>query len=154
MNRIFVTADTHFGHRKVTEFRHYATVEEHDRDLIARWNAVVRPNDTVWHLGDVYFNEGHHALLQLNGLMKLVMGNHDTHPLDVYNSHFVKIYGAFKYRDCILTHIPVHPYQFARFKMNIHGHMHAAKMDDPRYACVSLEHTDYAPILMDRVIPR
>lgn len=152
MNRVFVTSDTHFGHRKVVEFRPYASVEEHDRDLIARWNAVVRPNDTVWHLGDVYFNEGHLALAELNGLKKLVMGNHDTHPLDVYNSHFVKIYGAFAYRGCILTHIPVHPMSVARWAKNLHGHMHAATIDDPRYVCVSLEQTGYAPILMDRVI--
>lgn len=154
MNRVFLTADTHFGHLKVTTFRPYATVEEHDRDLIARWNAVVKPKDTVWHLGDVYFRDGHEALLQLNGVKKLVLGNHDTHPLDVYMSHFVRVFGAVEYRDCILTHIPVHAGQFARFKANIHGHSHANKLDDPRYICVSMEQTEYAPILADRVIPR
>lgn len=154
MNRVFLTADTHFGHRKAVEFRPYATVEEHDRDLIARWNAVVKPADTVWHLGDVYFREGHLALAQLNGLKKLVLGNHDTHPLDVYTSHFSRVFGAVEYRGCILTHVPVHPCQLQRFAANIHGHMHANKVDDPRYICVSLEHTDYAPILADRVVPR
>lgn len=153
MNRVFLTADTHFGHRKVTEFRPYATVEDHDRDLISRWNAVVRPQDTVWHLGDVYFREGHLALAQLNGIKKLVLGNHDTHPLDVYTGQFSRVFGAVEYRHCLLTHIPVHPCQLQRWRMNIHGHMHANKVGDPRYACVSLEHTGYAPILADRVIP-
>ena len=57
MNRVFVIADTHFGHKRVIEFeaaaRPFATVEEHDAELVRRWNAVVKPKDTVWHVGDV-----------------------------------------------------------------------------------------------------
>jgi len=51
MNRVFAIGDTHFGHKRIIEFeavnRPYATIEEHDRDLVARWNAAVKPNDTV-----------------------------------------------------------------------------------------------------------
>jgi calcineurin-like phosphoesterase family protein len=71
VNRVFVTSDTHFGHKRVIEFeaahRPFATIEEHDRELIARWNATVKPKDTVWHLGDVYFGgrHAHHALAEL-----------------------------------------------------------------------------------------
>lgn len=54
MNRIFVVADTHFGHKKVTEFRPFHTVEGHDRTIVRLWNETVRNGDTVWHLGDVY----------------------------------------------------------------------------------------------------
>ena len=152
MNRVFFTADTHFGHRKVIEFRPYATVEEHDRDLFARWNATVKPADTVWHLGDVYFREGWQALGHLNGNKKLVLGNHDTHPLDVYLQSFSRVFGAVEYRGCLLTHIPTHESQFARFKANVHGHTHSRKLVDPRYICVSLEQTGYAPILADRAL--
>ena len=43
MNRVFIIADTHFGHKKICQFeaktRSFATVEEHDAELVRRWNA-------------------------------------------------------------------------------------------------------------------
>ncbi len=41
---------------------------------------------------------------------------------------------------CMLTHIPVHPCQFGRYELNVHGHMHSAHIDDQRYIPVSVEH--------------
>src|SRR5690242_21850882 len=112
--RIFVTADTHFVHRRVIEFekekRPYATIQDHDWDLVQRWNATVRAKDTVWHLGDVFFGKtSHEVLAHLNGHKKLVLGNHDHYPLELYQKYFAKIYGAFALGGSILTHIPVHP---------------------------------------------
>lgn len=158
MQKVFVTSDTHFGHKRIIEFeaayRPYATIEEHDKDLVARWNAVVRPKDTVWHLGDVFFGrEGHLILQSLNGYKKLVLGNHDHYPLEIYQQYFAKIYGAAVYGHCILTHVPVHPYQLdSRFKKNIHGHMHSKKLEDSRYVCVSVEQTSLAPVLLQHAI--
>lgn len=154
MNRVFVIADTHFGHKRIIEFeatyRPFATIEEHDRALVERWNAAVKPKDTVWHLGDVFFGkEGHLIMAALHGLKKLVLGNHDHYPLEVYQRYFSKIFGAAEHGGCILTHIPVHPNQLEkRYARNIHGHMHHNKLADPRYVCVSAEHTGLAPILM------
>ena len=36
----------------------FASIEDHDETLIARWNAVVRLEDTVWHLGDFCYHCG------------------------------------------------------------------------------------------------
>ena len=155
MNRVFVIGDTHFGHRKVTEFRPYATVEEHDRVLVERWNATVNKHDTVWHLGDVYFGgkANHQILASLNGIKKLVLGNHDVYPRECYELYFGKIFGAAEWHDCVLTHIPVHPYQLeTRYRINVHGHMHSSKLPDARYRCVSVEQIDYRPRLMWEVI--
>lgn len=155
MNRVFAIGDTHFGHKRIIEFeavnRPYATIEEHDRDLVARWNAAVKPNDTVWHLGDVFFGkDGHHVLAELNGYKKLVLGNHDHYPLEVYTRYFSKVFGAAEYRHCILTHVPIHEGQLERwYRANVHGHLHSKKLTDPRYICVSAEHTGLAPILWD-----
>ena len=157
MNRVFIIADTHFGHKKICQFeaktRSFATVEEHDAELVRRWNAAVKPNDTVWHLGDVLFGREAFATLGLlNGVKKLVMGNHDRYPIGLYQEHFSQIVGAAELRGCILTHIPVHPAQFNRYKANIHGHLHSNKMDDARYINVSAEHTGLAPMLLDTVL--
>ena len=52
----------------------------------------------------------------------------------------------FVFEGFLATHIPVHESQLMRFGYNVHGHMHEKSLDDPRYLCVSVEHTDYKPI--------
>jgi calcineurin-like phosphoesterase family protein len=79
---IFFTADTHFGHNKIIEYcdRPFASIDEHDNALIARWNAAVSPDDTVFHLGDLSFlprERTEEILEQLNGRIEMVLGNHD-----------------------------------------------------------------------------
>lgn len=157
MNKIFVIADTHFGHKKVIQFesekRPFDTIEQHDEELVRLWNLTVNKNDTVWHLGDVLFGrESFNILSRLNGFKKLVMGNHDRYPSRLYLEHFNHICGAAEVKGCILTHIPVHEDQFDRYKFNIHGHLHSNKLDDPRYICVSVEHTGLKPVLLDDLI--
>lgn len=162
-HKSYVIADTHFGHKNLVEkykARPFATIEEHDRQLIERWNATVGKYDTVWVLGDVFFGacDPNLVLGALTGIKKLIMGNHDYKPLEYYTLHFSRIYGAFEYGKCILTHIPVHPNQLVRYKKNIHGHMHGNCLTvedgsiDERYACVSAEHLNYTPILLQTVI--
>ncbi len=159
-NRTFHIGDTHFGHRMIIDLpcgtRSFITIEEHDRELVTRWNATVRKNDTVWHHGDVYFGgrDAHAILGELNGYKRLILGNHDAYPIEIYQCYFARIYGAAEYRGCILTHIPVHPCQFPRYQFNIHGHMHTKRIDDPRYICVSAEQTDLRPALFDELINR
>lgn len=158
MQRVFVISDTHFGHKRIIEFepsaRPFATVEEHDRELVARWNATVRAEDTVWHLGDVWFGkDGHEVLAALNGRKKLVLGNHDHYAHELYARYFTKILGAAEYGRCILTHLPVHPSQLeTRYAKNLHGHMHSKKLADARYVCVSAEHTGLKPMLMSEAL--
>lgn len=158
-SRVYVISDTHFGHEKIIQFekekRPYPSIEEHDLDLLQRWNSVVRPRDTVWHLGDVFFGDGYKILPHLNGYKKLVLGNHDAGKEEVLMQHFDKIFGITSFDDYILSHVPVHPYQVGkhfRFRGNIHGHMHSERMDDPRYACVSVEQQDLTPRLLTDVI--
>lgn len=158
-NRIFVIGDTHFGHKNVLIFepiyRPFGSIEEHDRTLVEKWNAVVRPCDTVWHLGDVYLGrkDAHGVLAALNGTKNLVLGNHDVYPLDFYQQYFTHICAATVKHGYILTHIPVHPNQLERrYSGNIHGHLHSASLSDPRYRCVSVEHTNLAPVLLSSLI--
>lgn len=155
----FIISDTHFGHRRVLDFeaalRPFKSIEEHDNELVRRWNSVVRPEDTVWHLGDVYFGgrHAHRILGRLNGIKNLVLGNHDHYPMECYAPYFNKIYGAHVDGDCIFTHVPVHESQLEyRFKYNIHGHMHSKKLKDSRYACVSVEQINLTPILLSEVL--
>ncbi len=158
MSRTFVISDTHFGHFNILKFenahRPFSNIDEHDECLIDKWNAVVRHNDVVWHLGDVLFGKHKFPLLErLNGTKHLVLGNHDHYPLALYQQYFKKIKPYHIVNGCILSHIPVHPNQLAfRFKRNIHGHMHSHSIADERYTNVSVECTNLEPRLLSEIV--
>jgi calcineurin-like phosphoesterase family protein len=159
MSETWLIGDTHLRHDKIIrddfegKYRPFQTIEEHDEALIERWNKTVGPRDIVWHLGDVAFSKEGLALVgRMNGIKNLVLGNHDQFDMYEYMKYFAHIVGAIKMHKYILTHVPIHPSQFYRFKGNIHGHLHSEKLDDPRYICVSAEHTGLAPILFEEAI--
>jgi calcineurin-like phosphoesterase family protein len=79
---VFFTADQHFGHLNIIRYcdRPYRSVEEMDAALVANWNAVVGPLDTVHVLGDVAMGWRHESLplvARLDGHKVLYPGNHD-----------------------------------------------------------------------------
>lgn len=79
------TSDTHFGHKGVIEYckRPFEDVEEMNAELIRRWNVCVKPEDTVYHLGDFSFVGSvatKEIISNLNGGIILIRGNHDSKP--------------------------------------------------------------------------
>lgn len=83
MNDIWITSDSHFGHSKPFLYgpRDFKNIEEHDEAIIQNWNSLVKPDDIVYHLGDVMLNDDEHGLKclqRLNGHIHLIRGNHDT----------------------------------------------------------------------------
>ncbi len=161
MSTTFVVSDTHFGHAGVCQFlnddgtklRPWDTAEQMDAAMIELWNSVVKPDDKVYHLGDVVINrKALPTLLKLNGRKVLIKGNHDIFKLSDYTPYFKDIRGYHILNKYILSHIPVHPESKGRFKGNIHGHLHSRMLDDEWYKCVSVEHTGFKPIPFDQVV--
>lgn len=150
-------ADTHFSHKNILAFepegRPFDTVEEHDQEIISRWNSVVNHNDRVFLLGDVAFSSAFYHLLFLNGRsIVIVLGNHD-YPNKIKQildtDPRITVCGCLQYKGGILTHIPIHESQLNRYKFNMHGHLHSDIIDDPRYICVSAEQSYLYPIDWD-----
>ena len=80
--KMFFTSDTHFLHENIIKYckRPFDSIEEHDNELIRRWNEKVPKDGIVFHLGDVAFGNPERVneiLKQLNGKIYLVIGNHD-----------------------------------------------------------------------------
>jgi len=158
MSKTFLIGDTHFGHEKTcTSFkrpdgsplRPFANAEEMNAEMIKRWNETVKPDDKVYHLGDVVMNKKFlYIVRQLNGRKVLIRGNHDICKTQEYiDVGFTEIYGVWALNDFVLSHVPLHPKNLEfRWKYNIHGHLHAHVMDDDRYINVSVEQIDYTPI--------
>jgi calcineurin-like phosphoesterase family protein len=132
-----------------------------DQVLVERWNQTVKPNDKIYVLGDVAMRSKHmHVMSQLHGDKVLIKGNHDIFKMKEYATYFRDIRAYHVMNGCLLSHIPIHPASMGRFGCNIHGHLHYREVTtdqdqiDPRYICVSVEHTNYAPILFEEVCQR
>ena len=182
MPAVFLTSDTHFGHAGVcrfteadgiTKIRPWTDPNEMDEEMVRRWNDRVRPNDKVYHLGDVVINrKALKTLSRLNGDKVLIRGNHDIFRDDEYREHFRELRAYHVMNGMILSHIPLHEASLGRFGVNIHGHLHSNRVkkargidartgatlysdeNDVRYHCVCVEQTDFTPILFEDVIKR
>jgi len=182
MPAVFLTSDTHFGHAGVchfteadgvTKIRPWTDPDEMDEEMVRRWNDRVQPNDKVYHLGDVVINRrALKTVSRLNGDKVLIRGNHDIFRDDEYREYFRELRAYHVMNGMILSHIPLHEASLGRFGVNIHGHLHSARVKkargidaktgatlysdtiDTRYHCVCVEQTDYTPILFEDVIKR
>lgn len=157
MSQTWLIGDTHFGHENILKFtppRPFDTIEEHDQTLIDNWNSVVRPDDKVYHVGDVGFKNATYLgriLSCLNGTKVLIKGNHDQLKLSQYALYFKDVRAYHQLDRIILAHIPIHPASLGRWKGQIHGHTHFNSLDDPRYYNVSVEVVDYTPVNFDTI---
>lgn len=166
---IFLISDTHFGHENIyripfyradgTRMRPFLTSAEADEQMIANWNATVRAKDHVYHLGDVALGipSTHMAatLSRLNGIKRLVRGNHDRYQTSQYiKAGFKEIHGMRLLHDVWLTHAPIHPWSLGRALGNAHGHIHANESPPGVYANLCVELNDYTPVSLDTVRDR
>jgi calcineurin-like phosphoesterase family protein len=161
MANLFVISDTHFGHANILSFkkqdgspvRNFSCVEEMDQYIVDKWNSVIRPQDHVYHLGDVSMKRPDlETVSRCNGHKRLVRGNHDIFRTKDYLKYFDEIYASRVLDGLIFTHIPIHPESLGRFRANVHGHVHnnaPAGFFGPRYFNVSVEVIDYTPVSLE-----
>ena len=159
--------------------RGFTSLEEHDKTIIKNWNEVVKPEDTVFHLGDVMLGDndyGMSCLRQLNGTIYIIPGNHDTptriklyktlenvHVLESEIPGFEAAAATFKYKKYkfYLSHHPTmtsnldaDPHLRANL-INLYGHTHQKKHfyeDRPYMLHVGLDSNNNTPILLDDAI--
>lgn len=82
---IWFTADLHLNSYETIDYfnRPFKSLEHMNRILINNWNARVKPNDEVYHIGDfcIKNKENPHKAIywedKLNGKIIHILGNHD-----------------------------------------------------------------------------
>jgi calcineurin-like phosphoesterase family protein len=133
-----ITSDLHAYHKGILQFcpktRPFSSIEEMNEQMILDWNRIVQPQDIVWILGDVSFgtpSQTYAWLSQLNGVLKLVRGNHDGAMLkcDACRSLFAEIYD---YKETIVNKTKVCMFHYPILEWNachrgsvlLHGHCH------------------------------
>lgn len=134
---IWFTGCPHFNHARIIELakRPFDSVEQMNETLVANWNKVVGPRDTVYLLGDICWESAHGErdadpepwLARLNGVKTIVWGNHDDKSWIPDSDHA---------RECtdyleltidkqrfVLFHYPIEDWN-GRWKGSIHLHAH------------------------------
>jgi calcineurin-like phosphoesterase family protein len=83
--QIWFTSDNHYGHFNILKLgkgRPFAHVDEMNEAMIERHNALVKPGDLVYNLGDfalkIAQKEALNIRRRLNGNIYLITGNHDS----------------------------------------------------------------------------
>ena len=163
---IWFTSDTHYYHYNIIGFcgrdigygpghvpgfmdRHEACSQMNEL-LIKNYNAVVKPDDEVYHLGDFAFcgnQKANEILERLNGKKYLILGNHDykIHKQIAHHFLWVRDYTrksfdieyqddegeTQKYRQSIaMCHFPIASWdQMSHGGWHIHGHCHGSMED-------------------------
>jgi calcineurin-like phosphoesterase family protein len=159
---IFFTADTHFGdHRTINIWRRpFSSIAEMNAMLIHRWNAVVEPGDTVWHLGDVARRAADvpGLLDALNGTKHLIRGNNDPDGT-VASPHWASTadYAELEVEGhrLVLCHYAFRSWNGRhRGAINLHGHSHGRLDPMRRQFDVGVDANDFAPVSLGDLLAK
>jgi calcineurin-like phosphoesterase family protein len=174
MSNTFIVSDTHFNHANILTFANFDgvktrpefdSVEAMNEHMVEQWNSVVKDNDVVYHLGDVYFGKfqneksNRSLLSRLRGRKYLCLGNHDDPADPVLYEHFKKVtfWNYLKELGVAISHVPLHESTILEARhgkdtLNIHGHIHRNAPPSDRHINVSVEWVNYTPIEITEAI--
>lgn len=167
----FFTSDHHFFHHKVIEYcsRPFIGVKDMHAVMIERWNAVVKPLDIVYYLGDFGLSHKHklrEIMESLNGDKILIKGNHDGHSRRAYIEKvgFKDVVPSLFVHDLYLCHYPrvgdtqkEERYNLRRLQLDekqwlICGHVHDAWRINGRDFNVGVDVNDFYPVRLDNLL--
>lgn len=183
MSKNFYISDTHFGHKNILRYdnRPFFTTTEMDKEMIARWNSAVQPDDTVYILGDFCWkgeDRWFDILEHLNGRKVLIRGNHDPDKMsDRVAKHFAEVVDYKEVDDAgrkiVLCHYPIpcfknHFYGWYHLYGHVHVSFEANMMESDKYLMRDLYDKqcnmynvgcmmpwmDYTPRTLDEIIER
>lgn len=110
MQNTWFTSDTHYGHKNIVRgtsewenkensqrVRDFNTMEEHNDTLVNNFNNLIKPDDTLYHLGDWSFG-GHENIKKFRERLNcknihLIFGNHDQH-IEPINSVYRELFSS------------------------------------------------------------
>jgi calcineurin-like phosphoesterase family protein len=167
---IWFTSDTHFNHANIIDYssRPFVDLAEMETAMIAKWNALVKPGDTVYHLGDFALSRGrtHSELIdrllsRLNGQKWLIVGNHDRdevtkshrwNKIAYYHEIKIDLGGEHKQR-IVMCHYALRVWnQMHRGAWMLHGHSHGNLTDiGGKTLDVGVDVHGFAPVSVEAV---
>ena len=180
MPNIWLISDTHFNHNQefVYGARGFTSPIEMGKAIVDNWNDVVRPEDTVYHLGDFVFgtidspefNTALGLIKQLQGKICWILGNHDSpKKMDAILNECYENMECLMWADMLkvgkfkfyLSHYPTLTANFDDKHFNqhviaLHGHTHQTKNflqpDNPFLYHVGVDSHDCTPVHIDEIL--
>lgn len=140
-----------------TPLRNFTCNSDMHEHMIDKWNKYIKPEDYVYHLGDVTFqyHAGFNELMsRLNGRKRLIIGNHDK----IWNPALMRwfekadLWKGFKESNFTATHIPMPLEHLRDGAFNVHAHLHQNLKSDPHYINVCMDARDYWPVHLDDIV--
>lgn len=159
---IWFTSDTHFGDPRILRIdrRPFRDLPSHDAALISNWNAVVSPEDEVWHLGDFALGPSDEAvaaiLAGLNGTKHLIIGNNDgpgtlTAPGWASIAHYTEL--TVDDRRLVLCHYAFRTWnRMGSGVIDLHGHSHGKLKPMPKQYDVGVDAHGFVPVQIATIL--
>jgi calcineurin-like phosphoesterase family protein len=156
----FFFSDPHFDHTNIIRYQHrpFATVEEMNETMLRNYCEVVKPDSTVYFLGDMAFGRGSRNakwwLSQLPGNITYIKGSHDhgIRPTNHSNCHLSLVLDT-GISKVLLIHSPWEIEARDWKGWVIHGHTHSDKLVNgySNRVCVCVEATGYRPVSLEQL---
>jgi calcineurin-like phosphoesterase family protein len=156
----FLISDTHFGHAAIIRMcqRPFADVREMDGMMIANWNAVVRPDDTVIHLGDFAHRYDATKLPKLfasmNGHKHLIKGNHDDAATLALPWESVRdiAYLSIDSQNVVLCHYALRTWpRIRKGALMLYGHSHGRLPGNVQSCDIGVDVLGFAPVRLNTI---
>lgn len=156
---IWFISDEHFYDAGIISACHrpFKNVEEMNRELISNHNALIKPEDTVYHLGDFAYGASlemlQSVMKELHGQKHLILGNHDRFAAFEYvEIGFWMVHTALELKeiDAVLIHDPAASC-INRSQLFICGHVHDFFTELKNVINVSVEVRNYRPTSLDTI---
>jgi len=169
ISKIYLVTDTHFSHSLMQDYCNRPI--DFERKIINQWKATVKPQDIIYHLGDVTWGSQKQLLQimqQLPGTKILIRGNHDRNHSNNWfiQAGFSAVLEKAQVSGVILSHFPALMTQeeIERGIINVHGHFHNSpakkwekhlvKRITANHYLLILEDVEYRPISMESIVRR
>lgn len=176
---VFLISDIHFGHSNIVKYDSrpfFNDFGEPDlglmhKTILQNWNSVVKKNDVVFYLGDLYFsNNGIKEYVhRLNGQIHYILGNHDNAKDIAKLERFATINDYLEVNiidkaksnlHFILMHYPILSWNRKhRGSFMVHGHEHMNFSDgefhkNNRIIDVGCNGWNYTPVSYEEIVKR
>lgn len=163
MQKIFFSADHHFGHENILKYcnRPFSSVEEMDEVFISNWNKVIKDSYTVYYLGDFTMG-GYKRFVEyysrLNGNILFVCGNHDNWfkylQKDKALPPIVELYVEKEL--FVLSHYPMREWKNSYHNsIHLHGHCHGNITEELKNSFdVGVDCWNYFPVSIEEILEK
>lgn len=158
---IFFSADHHIGHSAIRKYcdRQFQTAEEMNEHLVQRFNALVKPNDTVYYLGDLAWSNQHAEWFFDNVKCQnfiFVFGNHDRKCRSVIEARSKTVHDILEIdvgkAHLVLCHYAMRTWnRSSHGSWQLHGHSHGQLPPNGCQMDVGVDPNGYAPVSFEQV---